>query len=230
MQTGLCRPERDPHRLCGLLNRAFIEIACLQNEAIPGGQFPNLAPQQAAKLAARVLIFRIRADIPQASVAASSVSCILLVEIDPMNAFSLAPDGNRCVDDNRDEPGGEATLSAELSNVFAGAEYGFLNRFVGFVGCCCDAAGKAIQHVPVAAEQLVQGARFSALGCDDEFFIAPLPATTFNVKDLRATFCFSYRRQLCFSFRLHFSIPMRPELAPSSCHAEQMVGCPACFS
>jgi hypothetical protein len=212
-----------------LLNRAIIEIACLQNETILGVQFPNLAPQQAVKLPARVLIFRIRADIPQASVAASSVSCILFVEIDPMNAPFLAPDRNRCVDDNRNKPGGEAALSAELSNVFAGAEYGFLNCFVGFVSCCCDAAGKAIQHVPVAAEQLVQGARFSALGCDDEFFIAPLPTAAFNVKDLRAAFRFSYGRQFCLSFQLHFSIPMRPELAPSSCHAEQIVGCPACF-
>ena len=47
-----------------------MEIACLQNEAILGVQFPNLAPQQATELAARVLIFRIRADIPQAPVAA----------------------------------------------------------------------------------------------------------------------------------------------------------------
>jgi hypothetical protein len=191
MQTGLRCPERDPHSLRGLLNRAFIEIACLQNEAILGMQFSNLAPQQAAKLAARVLIFRIRADIPQASVAASSVSCILFVEIDPMNTLFPSPDGNRCVDDNGNQPGGKAALSAELSNVLAGAECGFLNRFVGFVGCCRDAAGKAIQHFPVAAEQLVQGARFSALGCNDEFFIAPLPAATFNVKDLRAAFRFS---------------------------------------
>jgi hypothetical protein len=88
----------DALRACNLLERAIVEVACLQYGSILWVQFQGLAPQQAAKFSMRILFFRIPAHISEASHAESSLLSFLLVETEPSNVLFPPFIGERCVD------------------------------------------------------------------------------------------------------------------------------------
>jgi len=179
------------------------------------GTAANLAPQQAAKFAMRVIFFRIPAHISQASQAESILLSFLFVEVDPANPLFLPFVGEGCIDGDRAQPGQKARLRAEPSNVAASAQHRFLNQVVCFICISGITARKAVKHLLVAAEQFTQSTGFSVLRCDDEFFIASLPTATFFALVRRSRIHFARERQFRLVCQLHCIPHMRPESAPS---------------
>jgi hypothetical protein len=163
----------------------------------------------------RVVLFRIPAHISEASHAESSVLSLLFVKGDPADLLFSPFVGERRVDNDGVQPGNETRLPAESANVAEGAQHRFLHQVAGFICIRGVTARNAVQHLLVAAEQLIQSAGLSVLGSNDEFFIAALPAANIYGLEQSSRTQFARERQLRLTFQLHRILHMCPELAQS---------------
>jgi hypothetical protein len=177
-------------------------------------KFQGLTSQQAVKFTMRAILFRTPAHILEASHAESSLLSFLFVNVDPTNVLFSPFVGDCRIDNDRGQPGKEARLPAEPADVFESAQHRFLNQIVGFICIRGITARKAVKHLLVAAEQFTQSARISVLGCDDEFFIATLPAATFCRLEQSSGAQFACECQLRLACQLHCILHMRSESAP----------------
>src|SRR5208282_1946007 len=165
--------------------------------------------------AVRVLLFRISSHIAKAPHTEPRPLIFLFVEVDPANVLFSPLIGERLIDNDGAQPGYEATLPAELAYVSEGAKHRFLNQVVGFICIRGITSRKAVQHSLVTAEQLAQSTGLSILGCNNEFFIAALPAVTCYVLEHSSRTQFARERRLRLECQLHRILHMRPKSALS---------------